>query len=219
MTDTESLIEASVRERRRQGFIFTIALLVVGVFLSVGWLSAWNGREAWHEQAMTWQDRYVELYDEYTATTGEEPDAPEPGVVAEQGPQGEPGSPGAPGPVGPAGPSGAPGPAGAPGKNGDKGDPGETGEPGASGQPGPSGQSGGQGSAGPAGPQGAKGDPGTPGTPGAIGPQGPAGAPGPTCPDGYTAETRWISVSDSELGIFYPQQATVCIPTPTGGTP
>ncbi|MCK2024072.1 collagen-like protein [Microbacterium sp. kSW2-24] len=216
MSEPDDLLNASIRERRRLVIVFTALIAVVAIALGVGWLSAWGGREAWHEQAMTWQDRYVELYDEFTVATGEEPDAPEPGVVAEQGPQGEPGSPGAPGPVGPAGPSGTPGPQGARGVPGDPGDDGEPGEPGAAGQQGQTGQSGGQGPAGATGPQGPKGDAGAPGP---AGPQGPAGTPGPTCPDGYAAETRWISVSDSDIGIFYPQQAIVCIPTPTGGTP
>lgn len=216
MNHPDELLQASIRERRRLIIVFVVLLSLVSATLSAGWVSAWNGREAWHEQAMTWQDRYVELYDEFTVATGEEPDAPEPGIVAQQGPQGEPGSPGAPGPVGPAGPAGD---EGEPGDDGTPGVKGETGDEGDSGAPGSNGS---QGSTGPEGARGETGATGPIGPAGPTGPQGatgPAGSTGPSCPDGYTAETRWISVADSELGSFYPQQAIVCIPTPSGGTP
>ncbi|GGM42138.1 collagen-like protein [Microbacterium saperdae] len=207
MTDTEALLSASVRERRRLVLVFSVLLALVTGALTLGWVGAWNGREAWHEQAMTWQDRYVELYDEFTVATGEEPDAPEPSIVANQGPQGEPGQPGPPGTVGPAGKDGGrglPGEAGEPGAAGDKGDAGEPGQPGTTGTQGATGT---QGPVGPTGPQGAT---------GAQGPEGPAG---PTCPDGYTATLAWVAISDSEFDIPRQQQALVCIPTPSGEIP
>jgi hypothetical protein len=176
MTDTEALLKASVRERRRLVLIFSVLLALVTSALGVGWMNAWGGREAWHEQAMTWQDRYVELYEEFTTATGEEPDAPDPEVVANEGPQGEPGQQGAPGPVGPAGTPGLDG------KDGLTGTPGATG---AKGETGSAGQPGGQG---PAGPPGSQGDPGATGAQGATGPAGPAGAPGATGPEGAPGE-------------------------------
>lgn len=163
MGNSDDLLKAAHRDMRRLFFAFVTILLVLASGLGGGWLSAWAGREAWHEQAMTWQDRYVELYEEFTAATGEEPDAPDPEVVAKEGPQGEPGQQGAPGPVGPSG---------VPGRDGQDG---LTGAPGAKGEPGTVGQPGGQGPAGPSGPQG---DPGATGAPGATGPTGPAGSPG-----------------------------------------
>lgn len=175
MANPDDLLKAAHRDMRRLFFAFMTILLVLASGLGGGWLSAWAGREAWHEQAMTWQDRYVELYEEFTAATGEEPDAPDPEVVAKEGPQGEPGQQGAPGPVGPAG---------TPGRDGDDGLTGTPGATGAKGEPGTVGQPGGQG---PAGPPGSQGDPGATGAPGATGPAGPAGpagAPGPTGPAG-----------------------------------
>src|SRR5690606_7255946 len=138
MTDSEALLKASIRERRRVVLVFTILLVLVSGTLTAGWIGAWNGRESWHEQAMTWQDRYIELYDEFTAVTGEEPDAPEPGDVPNEEPEA---IPGAPGPVGPAGVAGKDGKRGAPGVPGKNGQDGESVE-------------------GPAGKDGSKGDPG-----------------------------------------------------------
>lgn len=206
MTDTEALLKASIRDRRRLFLAFTVLLVLVAGSLGAGWMSAWAGRDAWHEQAMTWQDRYVELYDEFTVATGEEPSAPDPDTVANEGPQGEQG---APGPVGPAGPSG---------RNGDDGEAGAPGEPGAAGIPGTNGTAGNNGEngdAGQPGSPGAQGPPGETGAPGATGATGPAG---PTCPDGFEPAMRWITVTDTEFGIPYPQQAIVCIPIATGGT-
>lgn len=204
MTDTEALLKASVRERRRLFLAFSVLLVLVAGALGAGWLSAWAGRDAWHEQAMTWQDRYIELYDEFTLVTGEEPDAPDPEVVASEGPQGEQG---APGPVGPAGPAG---------DAGDDGTDGLSGTPGLPGLPGLDGTRGADGATGAQGPQGATGAQGEPGATGATGPAGPAG---PTCPDGYTATLAWVSISDSEFDIPRQQQALVCIPTSTGEIP
>lgn len=111
MTDTEALLKASVRERRRIFLLFTVVLVLVAGALGLGWLGSAIGRDSWHEQAMTWQEQYVELYDEFTATTGEEPAAPDPAIVADASPTAEQG---APGPVGPAGERGA---RGEPGQN------------------------------------------------------------------------------------------------------
>lgn len=172
MSRPDDLLAASVRERRRLFYTFTLLLLIVAGALGFGWYGAWAGRESWHEQAMTWQDRYIELYGEFTAVTGEEPAAPEPDVIAKEGPRGEPG---ASGPVGPVGPAGRDGDDGEPGAPGAIGAPGVQGIPGLTGAPGADGATG---SPGPAGATGEKGDPGAPGATGATGPQGPQGAPG-----------------------------------------
>src|SRR5690606_28848956 len=103
MTDRDEMYQAFVRDRRRLIVVFVLVLAVIAGTLGTGWALSAAGRAAWADQALTWQERYVELYDEFTTATGEKPDAPEPGVVAEQGPQGEPGDPGPPGPAGPAG--------------------------------------------------------------------------------------------------------------------
>ena len=169
MTDPDRLLEAARRERRRIVLVFATLLAIVTGTLTVGWISAWEGREAWHEQAMTWQDRYIELYDEFTAATGEEPAAPDPGQVAGEAP-----APvdGAPGPIGPAGPRGEPGRDGrdptavqiadavtvyCAAHEGCAGPAGAAGAPGAEGASGP---------AGPAGATGADGAPGAAGSPG-----------------------------------------------------
>src|SRR5690606_33247372 len=112
MTDSEALLKASIRERRRIVLAFTLLPGLLSGTLTAGWIGAWNGRESWHEQAMTWQDRYIELYDEFTTATGEEPDAPEPSDVPNEEPEA---IPGAPGPVGPAGVAGKDGKRGIPG--------------------------------------------------------------------------------------------------------
>lgn len=171
MTDRnpDALLYAARRDQRRLFWIFLAIVLAASTTLGLGWLGSWQGREAWHEQAMTWQDRYVELYEEFTAATGEEPDAPDPEVVAKEGPQGEPGQQGAPGPVGPAGPAGRDGVDGLTGLPGAKGDPGQDGPPGGQG---------------PSGPPGSQGDPGATGPVGATGPIGPVGSVGPAGPQG-----------------------------------
>ncbi|KQQ65692.1 collagen-like protein [Microbacterium sp. Leaf320] len=160
MNESDAVLIAATKERRRLILVFTSLLIVMSFTLLAGWLSAWNGREAWHEQAMTWQDRYIELYEEYTLATGEEPSAPDPENVASESPQGEQGAPGPVGPSGPAGKDGRPGL--------DSTVPGPIGPPGAdSTTPGP------QGSTGPAGRDGQDST-----VPGPQGPQGPAGADG-----------------------------------------
>lgn len=122
MTDTDALLQASIRERRRLAWIFSIMLVVIIATMGAGWMYTATVSEARAGQVTAWQDRYVELYDEFTTATGDEPDAPEPADVTEEVP--EP-IPGAPGPVGPRGERGedgkdstVPGPAGAPGKDG-----------------------------------------------------------------------------------------------------
>lgn len=216
MTEREEMYQAFLRDRRRLVIVFSLVLAIIGGTLGTGWILSAIGRDAWANQALVWQERYIELYEEFTAATGEEPSAPEPGDVAGQGPQGEQGDPGAPGPPGPAGPAGADatdsqvlraltefcasgrcvGPAGAdsivagpPGPAGPAGATGPAGEPGATGPAGP---------AGPVGPQ------------GATGPQGPAG---PVCPEGYTAQTRWVSVSTEQTGPTEDVLAVLCLPS------
>ncbi|WP_205820386.1 MULTISPECIES: collagen-like protein [unclassified Microbacterium] len=222
MTDTEALLKASVRERRRLTALFTILLIVVAGTLGTAWLLERSRGDSWRDQALHWQDEYVSLYDEFTASTGEEPEAPEPADVAQGAPEAVPGEPG------PAGVAGVPGPVGArgPGPSGQQildgitrcfaagtctapaGEAGPAGTPGAdSSVPGPAGPSGPAGAAGPAGPA------------GVTGPQGPAGPAGPTCPDGFTATVAWISVSQSESEVAQQQQAIVCVLTTTGVTP
>lgn len=196
MTDHEALLKASVRERRRLVLVFSVLLALVSAALGVGWMSAWGGREAWHEQAMTWQDRYVELYEEYTTATGEEPDAPDPEVVAKEGPQGEPGQQGAPGPVGPAG---------TPGRDGDDG---LTGTPGATGAKGDTGQDGQPGGQGPSGPPGSQGDPGPTGPAGATGPQGPAGPQGIAGNDGRGIESLYCDEATGRWTVTYTDATT-----------
>lgn len=160
MGNPDDLLKAAHRDKRRLFFTYVTVLLALAIALGGGWISAWAGREAWHEQAMTWQQQYVDLYDEFTATTGEEPAAPDPAVVAEEGPPGEQGAPGPVGPTGPAGKDGrpgldstVPGPPGPPGA--DSTVPGPSGQPGRDGAdstvPGPQGQQGPQGPQGPAG--------------------------------------------------------------------
>lgn len=162
MTETEALLNASVRERRRLVILFTAVILVILAFFGTAWLIERGRGDAWREQALTWQDNYLGLYDEFTTATGEEPDAPEPSDVAKQGPQGEPGDPGPAGPAGPAGEDGARGPTGAPGEDGQDGAdstvPGPQGIPGADSTiPGPQGATGPQGDVGPKGETGATG--------------------------------------------------------------
>lgn len=209
MTDADALMKASVRERRRLSVMFTILIVAFVAVLGTAWLVERGRGDSWRDQALQWQDEYITLYDEFTTSTGEEPEAPEPSDVAQDSPEAIPGEPG------PAGAAGLPGARG-PGPTADQvldgiarcftagtctapvGDPGPAGTPGAdSSVPGPTGP------AGPAGPAGVAGPAGAPGV------QGPAG---PTCPDGFTATLTWIPVSDSELDIPTQRQAIVCLP-------
>lgn len=150
MTDNDALLQASVRERRRLVLIFSIMLGLVIAAMGVGWGYTATISDARASQVTAWQDRYVELYDEFTVTTGAEPDAPEPADVTEEAPAAIPGDPGPVGPRGEAGKDGkdgkdslVAGPAGVPGVPGTvgaKGDPGigETGAQGPQGNPGES---------------------------------------------------------------------------------
>lgn len=208
--DNNALLAAAQRDRTRIIVVFSAVLAVVAITLTAGWVSAWNGREAWREQAMTWQQRYIELYDEFTAETGEEPSAPEPADVAAKAPESIPGPPGTVGPrgadgrsiIGPPGADGlpgadsiTPGPAGAPGKDGKNGTDGA-----ASTVPGP---------------QGPQGEAGAPGAPGATGPQG---EPGPTCPTGYAPTEAWVPVAADQTATPILTQTIVCTRT-EGETP
>lgn len=199
---TDAITEWQRREARsvRRWVIALIAVALVAVGASTWSAIVSTQRAEFAEQL------YAEVYDEFVAKTGDSPEAPDPAEVTKA----EPGAAGAQGAKGEKGERGAPG---APGKDaqpalpGPKGEPGEPGKPGA---PGP------QGPQGPQGEQGAKGEPGAQGEPGTPGADG---QPGPACPDGSTPTTVWLSIADTELGTVHQQQATVCIPTPTGGTP
>lgn len=68
------------------------------------------------------------------------------------------------------------------------------------------------GAEGPAGATGNTGSPGAAGEPGSDGPPGPQGAPGPTCPSGYGVSYVWLSVADSQFGVFSRQPAAICRP-------
>lgn len=234
MTDTEALLNASVRERRRLSALFIVLLLVVAGTLGTAWLLERSRGDSWRDQALHWQDEYVSLYDEFTASTGQEPDAPEPSDVAQDAPEAIPGE------TGPAGIAGLPGPAGprGPGPTAQqvldgitscfsagtctapRGEPGPEGKPGADSViPGPVGAIGPVGPIGPIGLTGPVGPAGPPGADGAPGPAGPVGPAGPTCPDGYALEEVTLTVTDPETLIPYQQQALVCTPTAPGGTP
>jgi len=216
MTDTEALLKASVRERRRLSALFTVLLLVVAGTLGTAWLTERARGDSWRDQALHWQDEYVSLYDEFTVSTGEEPDAPDPSDVAQDAPTAEQGEPGPPGPVGAAG---------RPGKDGQDGTAGQgvTSDQIAAAVAaycaegrcvGPAGQNGTNGTNGAPGA-----DSTVPGPAGPTGPQGATGPAGPACPAGYTATVAWVSIADAETDIPRQQQAIVCISTPTGGTP
>lgn len=219
MTDSDALLKASIRERRRVVLVFTILLVLVSGTLTAGWIGAWNGRESWHEQAMTWQDRYIELYDEFTTATGEEPDAPEPSDVPNEEPEAIPGAPGPVGPAGVAGKDGKRGAPGVPGKNGQDGESveGPAGKDGSKGDPGESVQ-GPRGPEGPAGKDGATGPAGSTGPQGPTGPTGATGPAGATCPTGFDMSTVWVDVRLTENERPTRVQATVCLPI-EGETP
>lgn len=206
MTEPDAIITAAARERRRLIIVFSVVVAIVAGTLTAGWVSAWNGRESWHEQAMTWQDRYIELYDEFTSATGEEPAAPEPGDVTKQAPETIPGDPG---PVGPAGVAGKDGKRGAPGANGEDGES-------IRGEPGADGSKGDPGATGPTGP--ASTVPGPKGDRGEVGPAGPAGPAGATCPDGYAMSTVWVDVRLTENERPTRVQSAICLPL-EGETP
>lgn len=176
------------------GYTFTAITAVLSLSLGAGWITASLGRDAWKQQAETWQEQYIELYDEYTRAVGEEPAAPAPDKVSLQGPPGEQGSPGPVGPSGEPGESitGPAGPVGAQGLIGPQGEPGfhgEQGEPGAPGAQGPAGL------------------PGEPGSP------GPAGPPGPVCPEGLSQTSIYLQTRTDPL-LHSTQQwslSTVCL--------
>jgi hypothetical protein len=110
---------------------------------------------------------------------------------------------------GPAGPQGLPGDTGATGAQGDQGPPGDTG---------PVGETGATGDTGPQGPQGSTGPQGATGPQGPAGPAGPAGEtgatgpPGPACPEGYHIAFVWLSIAETQFGVFSRQPAAICRP-------
>lgn len=169
MSHPDELLEASIRERRRIWVLFVILLFVFAGVLGTAWTLERSRGDSWRDQALHWQDEYVSLYDEFTVSTGEEPQAPDPSDVAQDAPTVEQGEPGPPGPVGAAGRPGKDAPAvtdaqlfgtvegyctlyicrgndGAQGGKGDKGDRGDKGDPGQPGAdstvPGPAGADG-----------------------------------------------------------------------------
>ena len=146
MTDLHGLQRQSLKERRRQALYFVTIIMVVVLSMGLGWMSAVSGREAWKQQAETWQSEYLSLYDEFTREVGEEPDALSPNQVPSDA------SKALPGLVGPTGPQGADG---RDGKDGPAGSPGLAGADGKDGlavSPGPAGPQGQEGPRGPAGP-------------------------------------------------------------------
>lgn len=197
------MYQAFLRDRRRLIVVFALVIaLVIGTF-GVGWTLSATGRDAWREQAMTWQERYVELYDEFTAETGEEPSAPEPADVAAKAPESIPGPPG---PVGPRGADGRSiiGPAGADGVPGPAGELGPAGPAGTKGEPGPSGTQGEAGAPGAAGPQGEVGPPGAPGV----------SVVGITCLEDGT--WRFAMSDGTQIDVPGPCRTTAIEPVPEG---
>jgi len=200
MTDQDALLAAALRDRRRIILVFSAVLAIVAISLTTGWVLAWNGRDAWRDQAMTWQERYVQLYDEFTVETGDEPSAPEPAEVAKTAP--DP----VPGPPGPVGPRGADG-------KGEPGPPGADGLPGADSLiPGPAGKDGKDGVS-VAGPQGPAGE-------SIVGPQGatgPAGEDGKdsTVPGPQGVGIQTVTCQENGDWIFtLTDQTTITVPGP-----
>lgn len=216
MNDTEALLKASVRERRRLSAMFIVLLVVITGTLGAAWMLEKGRGDSWRDQALQWQDEYVSLYEEFTVSTGEEPDAPDPSDVASDAPEAEPGAQGPPGPVG------AAGPAGRAGRDGlDGGSP--TAQQIAAAVAnycadgrciGPAGTNGTNGL------NGVDGAPGKDGTDSTVpGPAGPAGAAGPACPSGSTAQTVWVLIADTETDIPTSRQAVICVPSKNEGEP
>lgn len=136
-------------------------------------------------------DNYSSLYKEFGQSTGTEPSAPSPALVA--------------------GPAGATGSTGATGAQGDIGVPGQTGPPGPAGAPGTSG------AAGDPGPTGAQGDPGPAGAQGPAGATGPAGADGQPPLSWSYVDALGISYTCNRTDPFDPTAPTYsCAPTPIG---
>lgn len=107
MTDLYGLQKQALKERRRQALYFVTIIVVVVLSMGLGWTNSVIGREAWKQQAESWQTAYLSLYDEFTREVGEEPDAPAPNQVT-----GAPGKDGKERSAGPRGPEGPRGPAG-----------------------------------------------------------------------------------------------------------
>lgn len=135
-------------------------------------------------------------------------------ITGPMGPAGPAGEPGARGPMGPAGIQGKTGPQGPQGIQGIDGQPGPVGATGSSGTAGSPGLPGAVGLTGPQGPAGATGAAGAPGAQGIqgltgeIGPKGDTGETGPMGPSGviaatsplvYDAETKTISLDQSQI--------------------
>lgn len=191
MTEQE-LLRMALKDKRRQAWYFIFIILVACLALGGGWLNSALGRAAWIDQANTWQQQYLDLYDEFTHETGDKPKAPAPDEVAEKAPQDEQGPPGS---SGPEGDRGAPGVSGKDGKPGPEGSTGPAGPPGATGDQGATGEPGPVGPAGPPGPMGSSGPvgpAGETGSAGPVGPQGPRGEAGPTCPEGTALTTIYV---------------------------
>lgn len=189
---------------KRQWVLYTTVLLLVLGLLGTGTWFVWNlvgnnarltERVAQQNQELLGKDERIadltetaqNLYDQLLAA-GETPEEARP-TTPVQGPSGPPGSQGEQGDPGLQGP---PGPAGQQGTQGESGSPGTTGP---QGEPGPAGPAGPQGPAGATGPQ---------------GPAGPQGAAGPACPEGTTLSYVWLSIAETEFGVFSRQPAAIC---------
>jgi hypothetical protein len=197
--------------------IALVALLALGS-LFVANLSARNDRlnsvvteqraeiSALTDDLIASQENAQSLYDQLLAL-GEDPEGQNPDTLPLQGPRGEQGvpgsqgSPGLPGDPGPPGFDGADGAPGEPGQDGTTGAPGPEGPQGETGATGPQGATGPEGPAGPQGPAGAEGP---------AGPPGPEGPAGPACPEGTTLSYVWLSISETQFGIFSRQPAAIC---------
>lgn len=167
--------------------------------------------------ALRQQQQFCSVPENVNRAECKEPVAPDSGAIVkdseptiERGIQGLPGTPGSRGPMGPVGPMGRVGPQGPAGPPGAsvKGDKGDTGAPGESikGDKGDKGES----VKGDKGETGATGAQGPPGPVGPIGPIGPIGPPGPDCPEGYVGQLVWLSIAESQFGVFSRQPAWIC---------
>lgn len=104
MTDLHGPQRQALKERRQQALYFITIIVVVVLSMGLGWMSSVSGREAWKQQAETWQSKYLSLYDEFIREVGEEPDALSPDQVPPDASAARPGPQGQEGPRGPAGP-------------------------------------------------------------------------------------------------------------------
>lgn len=102
MTDFDELRQQALRDKRRTTFLLLIALALVVAVMGYGWYSSSVRYEQERTQTEALLQKYTELYSEFTAKTGSQPNATAPNQV--QAAKGDPGDQGPPGPVGPQGP-------------------------------------------------------------------------------------------------------------------